>query len=109
MATPKDQALNGVVVGLKALTGEVKPRLDIDVLLTQHPDTFNLMLQAMSLIQKDPKKLGFYALSGSYNSTQCWSSVLIMEQESTVFPLKHGMMCTTTSAGGSVDTVHMAS
>jgi len=49
---------------MKALTGEVKARVDIDVLLTQHPDTFNLLLQAMSQMQKDPQKLGFYALSG---------------------------------------------
>ena len=64
MATEKDQALNGVVVGMRALTGEVRPRVDIDVLLTQHPDTFNLMLQAISQMQKDPKKLGYFGLAG---------------------------------------------
>lgn len=64
MAAVKEQALNGVVVGMGALTGEVKARVDIDVLLTKQPDAFNLMLQAISQIQKDPKKLGFYGLSG---------------------------------------------
>lgn len=66
MASPREQALTGVVVGMKALTGQVKPRLDIDVLLTQHPDTFNLMLQAISEMQKNPDpKLGYYALAGN--------------------------------------------
>lgn len=66
MNSPQEQALNGVVVGMKALTGEVKPRVDIDVLLTQHPDTSNLMLQALSKMQKDPDKLGYYALCGKH-------------------------------------------
>lgn len=76
MATPQEKAQNGVVVGLKALTGEVKARVDIDVLLTQHPDTFNLMLQAISQMQKDPKKLGFYAIAGnnSYRIDRSMSS-----------------------------------
>jgi len=64
MATAQEKAKSGVVVGMSALTAEIKPRVDIDVLLTQRPDTFNLMLQAISLMQKDPKQLGFYALSG---------------------------------------------
>jgi hypothetical protein len=69
MASAKDQALSGAVVGMKALTGEVKPRVDIDVLLTKRPDTFNLMLQAISLMQKDNDKLGFFGLSGKCLST----------------------------------------
>ncbi|KAF2820959.1 hypothetical protein CC86DRAFT_427058 [Ophiobolus disseminans] len=67
MTTPRNQALSGVVLGMEALTGEVKARVDIDVFLTQHPDTFNLMLHAISQMQKDPKKLGFYALAGKVN------------------------------------------
>ncbi|MCJ1439065.1 hypothetical protein MMC27_008456 [Xylographa pallens] len=38
---------DGVVVGLRDVTGSVAPRLDIDVLLLKHPDTFNLLLIAL--------------------------------------------------------------
>lgn len=65
MATAQERAKSGVVVGMGALTSDIKPRVDIDVLLTKQPDTFNLMLQAISQMQKDPKLLGYYALSGS--------------------------------------------
>ncbi|MCJ1284989.1 hypothetical protein MMC26_004326 [Xylographa opegraphella] len=42
-----DQAhKDGVVVGLRDVAG-VAPRLDIDVLLLDHPDTFNLLLIAL--------------------------------------------------------------
>jgi hypothetical protein len=64
MATAQEKARSGVVVGMGALTADIKPRIDIDVLLVRQPDTFNLMLLAISSMQKDPKQLGFYALSG---------------------------------------------
>ena len=42
-----DQAHDqGAVVGLRDVAG-VAPRLDIDVLLLKHPDTFNLLLIAL--------------------------------------------------------------
>lgn len=55
MTTAEDQAKEGVVVGLEALTGDVKLRLDIDIFLTQHPNAFNLMLQPITRIQKIPE------------------------------------------------------
>lgn len=57
-------AASGVVVGMRQLTGEVRPRMDIDVLLMTQPDTFNLFLQALVALQGDPKLLGYYALAG---------------------------------------------
>jgi len=36
----------GVVVGLKEATNEVRKRVDVDVLLKDEPDTFNLFLLA---------------------------------------------------------------
>jgi len=57
-------AASGVVVGMRQLAGDVRPRMDIDVLLTTQPDTFNLFLQALAALQGDPKLLGYYALAG---------------------------------------------
>ena len=59
-------AASGVVVGMRQLTGEVRTRMDIDVLLTTQPDTFNLFLQALAALQGDPKLLGYYALAGGW-------------------------------------------
>ncbi|CZT49606.1 uncharacterized protein RSE6_10479 [Rhynchosporium secalis] len=55
MAKPQEVAATGVVVGMRELTGEVHPRVDIDVLLVTQPDTFNLFLQALTGIHGLPK------------------------------------------------------
>ena len=68
MAKPQEVAATGVVVGMKELTGEVHPRVDIDVLLVSQPDTFNLFLQALATLQKNPKILGYYQLAGKFES-----------------------------------------
>ena len=68
MAHPQDIAATGVVVGMKELTGEVRSRVDIDVLLVSQPDTFNLFLQALATLQENPKLLGYYALAGKIKS-----------------------------------------
>ncbi len=76
MASPKDLANNGVVVGMQALTGEVHERLDVDVLLVTKPDTFNLYVQALALLQEDPKWLGYYAIAGIHGlPTGNWDDV----------------------------------
>ncbi|KAK1830571.1 hypothetical protein QBC39DRAFT_353383 [Podospora conica] len=69
-------AASGVVVGMRQLTGEVRPRMDIDVLLTTQPDTFNLFLQALAALQTDPKLLGYYALAGIHGMpSTTWDDV----------------------------------
>ena len=58
---------DGVVVGLKDVAGIV-PRLEIDQLLLERPDTFNLLLLALGELMDDPdasKKMGYYQLAGS--------------------------------------------
>ena len=56
----------GVVVGLRAVAG-IAFRLDIDVLLTQQPDTFNLFLIALEELQNDDAKniMGFFQIAGT--------------------------------------------
>jgi len=67
MATAQQKAAAGVVVGMKALTGEVKSRLEIDDLITMgQGDCFNLFLLALSALQKDTSSTGYYGLAGSY-------------------------------------------
>ncbi|KAK4182242.1 hypothetical protein QBC35DRAFT_186135 [Podospora australis] len=69
--TPKQRAAwkesaAGVVVDMKRLTGENigRPRMDIDVFMVKHPDTFNLMLQAMIAMQDDPSAVGYFQVAG---------------------------------------------
>lgn len=58
----------GIIVGLRNIAG-VAFRLDIDVLLTQQPDTFNLFLIALDELQNEPASniMGFYQIAGAYN------------------------------------------
>ncbi|KAK5655046.1 hypothetical protein OQA88_5945 [Cercophora sp. LCS_1] len=49
---------------MNALTGDVQPRMDIDVLLTTRPDTFNLFLLAMQKFQEDKDLLGYFSIAG---------------------------------------------
>jgi len=90
MATAKEQALNGIVVGMKGLTGDdtPKPRVDIDVLLYNNPDCFNLFLQAMTSLQTkpdlnqqigpgkfNPKYIRYYELAGTSNAEDILASL----------------------------------
>jgi hypothetical protein len=59
---------NGVVIGLKDLAGVV-PRLDVDQLLLQEPDTFNLFLIALGDLQHDPNIndiMSYYQVAGRH-------------------------------------------
>ena len=57
---------NGVVIGLKdEAPNTAIERLDIDVLLTQEPDTFNLFLLALAKVQEDgTDKMSFKQIAG---------------------------------------------
>lgn len=62
----QDAQKKGIVVGLKDVAG-IKPRLDIDQLLLQQPDSSNLLILALSELM-DPKQthniMAFYQLAG---------------------------------------------
>lgn len=62
-----DQAQrDGVVIGLKDVAGVVSRR-DIDWLLLNEPDTFNLFLIALQRLQDEPdssKIMGYYQIAG---------------------------------------------
>jgi tyrosinase len=88
MATAMDLAASGVVVGMKELTGDVQVRVDIDVMLTEQPDAFNLMLLALAAMQKNPdviKKipgldqndlLSYYSIAGIHGFPRAaWDGV----------------------------------
>ncbi len=65
MAPTEAELKAGVVVGVGALNNdEVRPRLDIDVMIAKQPDTFNLFLLALIELKADTSKLGFFALAG---------------------------------------------
>ena len=69
MEEARQKALNGVVVGMAALTGETKPRerYDIDVMMQILPDTFNLFLHALSRLKEDKELLGYFSIAGRCN------------------------------------------
>ena len=56
---------DGVVIGLKDVAGVV-PRLDVDQLLLQEPDTFNLFLLALQNLQQEDTSdiMGYYQIAG---------------------------------------------
>lgn len=68
----------GLVVGLKEVAG-VAPRIDIDLLLLNHPDIFNLLLIALKELKgedvpwpidkdfevKKDDKMSFYQIAGT--------------------------------------------
>jgi tyrosinase len=67
MVFTQQQALEAsVVVDMKQLTGlnENVARVDIDVLLTESPDTFNLFLLALEDMQKDDTLVGWFQVAG---------------------------------------------
>ena len=56
----------GVVIGLKGAAGVV-PRLEIDQLLLEKPDTFNLFLLALKDLQEEPDHttlMGYFQVAG---------------------------------------------
>ena len=56
----------GIVVGLKDVANIV-PRLDIDVLLFQKPQTFNLFILAFDKLQRESsstEKMGYFQIAG---------------------------------------------
>lgn len=63
---PSEADLNaGVVFGLGAMNNdEIRPRVDIDVMISKQPDTFNLFLLALLDLQADTSKLGYFSLAG---------------------------------------------
>ncbi|KAF4627308.1 hypothetical protein G7Y89_g10846 [Cudoniella acicularis] len=74
---------DGVVIGL-AKVANVAPRLDIDVLLLNEPDTFNLFLLALINIQKkDPKDImGYYQIAGIHGLPKAfWDGVVVPNKE----------------------------
>ena len=74
----KQAQKDGVVLGLKNVSGII-PRVDIDVLLSEQPDTFNLFLLALEALQShvDPKteeelkqdKMGYFQIAGWFMSS----------------------------------------
>ena len=68
MAILDEAQKNGVVIGLRDVTGQVRERLDVDELLSTYPNTFNLFLLALSEIQDEHKsnndKMGWFQIAG---------------------------------------------
>lgn len=59
---------DGVVVGLKDVSG-VQPRLEIDDLMVNHPDVFNLFILALQQIMQDEStgvqnKMNYFEVAG---------------------------------------------
>ncbi|KAK3319425.1 hypothetical protein B0H66DRAFT_603970 [Apodospora peruviana] len=73
-----DLSARGIVVDIKALTGENvdRKRMDIDQLIVKQPHTFNLFLQALIKVQEDPSIVGWYQLAGIHGwPTALWREV----------------------------------
>ena len=66
MEVLKKAQADGVLVGLKDVAGVV-PRLDVDLLLLNEPDTFNLFLLALQSLQSEKgseDKMGYFQIAG---------------------------------------------
>ncbi|KIW32469.1 uncharacterized protein PV07_04014 [Cladophialophora immunda] len=75
---PSEAELNaGIVFGIGALNNdEVRPRLDIDVMIAKQPDAFNLFLLALMDLKADTSKLGYFSLAGIHGlPTALWDGV----------------------------------
>ena len=89
---------DGVVIGLKSIGGVVE-RLDIDVMLKNQPDTFNLFILALEKLQaiNDPEtkqpiaqdKMGYFQVAGNSHQHKSESSRL-----TTTYPGIHGLPLT---------------
>ena len=63
----REEHEKGILLGLKGVSGTVE-RLDIDVLLSKSPKTFNLFLLALDKLQNDVpygKRMSFFQLAGN--------------------------------------------
>lgn len=59
---------NGIVIGLKGVSSGPVLRRDIDDLIVNYPDTFNLFLLALSELQRDEQvnnKMGYQQIAGN--------------------------------------------
>ena len=69
---------DGVVLGLKNVAGVV-PRMDIDKLLVELPDTFNLFCLALNSLMNDPDSsqlMGYYQIAGIHGLPKAlWDNV----------------------------------
>ena len=73
MEVLKQAQADGVVIGLKDVAGVV-PRLDVDLLLLNEPNTFNLFLLALQSLQseKDSEdKMAYFKIAGPLPSLKC--------------------------------------
>lgn len=71
MDTQLSQAYkDGIVIGLARLN-KIVPRQDVDVLLKNEPDTFNLFALAFKALKEDPdwqhNWMSFWQIAGQYN------------------------------------------
>ena len=70
MAPSTAELQDGIVFGIGALNhNEVRPRLDIDVMIARQPDVFNLFLLALMDLKTDSSKLGYFSLAGESSTT----------------------------------------
>ena len=78
--------IDGVVIGLEAVAGVV-PRMDIDKLLLEQPDTFNLFCLTLNSLMNDPdstKLMGYYQIAGIHGlPKQLWDGVFDQEETPT--------------------------
>ena len=65
-----------IVLGLGDATGEITPRRDIDWMIVNQPDTFNLFALAFEAIQNAPKEdlMGFFQIAGEVASSVSYKS-----------------------------------
>lgn len=78
----------GIVKGLRDISG-VKPRLDIDVMIRDQPDTFNLFILALDKMQKpdfQPSRLRYAEISGNITPLSNQDLCLTRAKESMAYP-----------------------
>ncbi|KAK0663837.1 Tyrosinase [Lasiodiplodia hormozganensis] len=63
MASLAEAQNDGIVIGLRSVSG-VHPRHEIDYLVKNEPDMFNLFLLAIESLQHDETKMGFFQVCG---------------------------------------------
>ena len=86
---------DGVVIGLGKVTKNIANRLDIDVLLTQDPQVFNLLILALHDVQKDEgeiqNKMHWFQVAGIHGLPLiAWDGV----HENNNYGRKNGFYCT---------------
>lgn len=93
----------GVVLGLSKVDGSPVPRRDIDDLMLNEPDTFNLFLLALIELKKDSsrdEKMGFYQLAGK--RTELDTELLLTDQGYMACPSKLGTVNNPSSHRGRI-------